>query len=248
MLSHVSVTSEDEPEELTDEATEPVVEPEPVVVVPVLVVDVDPAVAVVPVADPAVACSLRTLADADTPADVPEEPEEVVVVVAVVVDGDVVAVDVVVLPLVVLVAVVDEGVLVVDEGVLVVVDGVVVVVVDVDTPALPVESALPVVVVVPLEPAVVVELEELPTLVLVLWLPASEKLAPDPEPEDVAAPLPEAPLPLDVDTTFVIGSVSVDVVSDCTYTGHVVVASTAPTAAPTSSRTVRTFIFVSSSC
>ncbi|RLN93076.1 hypothetical protein BBJ28_00018517 [Nothophytophthora sp. Chile5] len=218
VLSQVKTSEDDEPEALTDDS-DPVVEP--VVVVPdpdvVVVVEVDPVVPVVPVVVlpvvelvavvavgavvvVVVACKCRTDVVVPVSAVDVAEPDDVVVVVdgavVVVVDGAVVVVDEA-LPLVPL------GVAVVVDGVLVVVDGVVVAVLD-DTPALPDESVLPFGVVeeVPVDPAVVEE------------------------PDDVSAPLPEAPLPLDVDTTFVMGSVSVDVVSDCTYTGHVVVAIT----------------------
>jgi hypothetical protein len=240
VLSHVKTSELEDPE-----PTEPVVELEPAVVVEVAVVEVEPVVPAVPVAEPVelvdvvVACSFRTPAvtEAVVPAAVPEDPEDVVVVVEVVVEGDVV-VEPVVVPVLavadalpVVVAIVVDGVAVVVDGVLVVDDGVVVVVV-VDTPALPVESALPVVSVVDvpvlLEPAVVDEdeLEDVPTSALLVpaWLPASEKLAPEPEADEDDEDAVSS-LPLDVeDTTLVMGSVSVDVVCDCTYTGHVVAA------------------------
>ncbi|RLN89804.1 hypothetical protein BBJ28_00012793 [Nothophytophthora sp. Chile5] len=187
VLSQLKTSEYDEPDALTDDS-DPAVEP--VVVVPdpedaVVVVEVDPVVPVVPVVVlpvvpvvelvavvavgavvvvVVVACRCRTDTDAVVPVSAVDvaDPDEVVVVV----DGAVVVGVVVVdeaLPLVPL------GVAVVVDGVLVVVDGVVVVVVVDDTPALPDESALPFVVVVeevPVDPAVVLEPDVLPTFAL----------------------------------------------------------------------------------
>lgn len=157
-------------------------------------------------------------------ADPVDEPG--VVGVAVVVEGVAVVVEGVV--------VVVEGVLVVDEGVAVVEDGVVPVDDEpVATPALPAEPPPTLPVDAPsVEP---VDTPEEPSLLptSVLLAPALPSMDEEVEPERLLESLLLlllSPLPL-LETTLVIGSVSVDVVCDCTMTGHV----TAPALTPMAS-------------